>query len=131
MTKPRSELEDARPGTFWRITGQLWPGFKFTDTPAVVLPHAVTGGATRFALMPPLDEIVRPERITEAVPLVLMPVPRSQPFGDEVTADGVQKVWNTFCKPSQSDDSPPQSVEMRQLMAILRAVHEGMTQDAA
>lgn len=46
--------------------------------------------------------------------------PRMAPFGLPVGAEGVQEVWDTFVKPSQSDDAPPQSVEMRELMAILR-----------
>ena len=46
--------------------------------------------------------------------------PRMAPFGIPVGAAGVQEVWDAFVKPSQSDDAPPQSVEMRELMAILR-----------
>ena len=45
------------------------------------------------------------------------------PLGFDVTPDMVQGVWDTFVKPSQSDDAPPQSAEMRVLMAILRGVY--------
>lgn len=44
------------------------------------------------------------------------------PLGFEVTAPMVQEVWDTFVTPGQSDDAPPQSGEMRTLMAILRGV---------
>ena len=49
--------------------------------------------------------------------------PRMAPFGLPVTADGVREVWDAFVKPSQADDAPPQSIEMRELMAILRWAH--------
>lgn len=58
-----------------------------------------------------------------------IPVPLVAPFGFEVDNPAmVQEVWDTFVKPSQSDDAPPQSAEMRVLMAILRAVNEGLTE---
>lgn len=57
-----------------------------------------------------------------------IPVPRLAPFGIEVDSTGVMDVWNTFVKPDQDNDVP-QSVEMRALMAILRAVYQGMTED--
>ncbi|WP_214429835.1 hypothetical protein, partial [Escherichia coli] len=43
-----------------------------------------------------------------------------------VTPAMVQDVWDTFVKPGQSDDAPPQSAEMRALMGILRAVHAAL-----
>lgn len=52
-----------------------------------------------------------------------MPEPLVAPFGYGVTRDMVRDVWEVFVKPGQSDDAPPQSVEMRVLMAILRAVY--------
>lgn len=48
------------------------------------------------------------------------------PFGGEVTRDDVRDVWTTFVVPSQSDDAPPQSVETRVLMAILRAAYAAL-----
>lgn len=58
---------------------------------------------------------------------ITIPVPLVAPFGFEVdTPAMVQEVWDTFVKPSQSDDAPPQSGEMRVLMAILRAVAQGL-----
>lgn len=55
-----------------------------------------------------------------------IPWPRMAPFGIEVTKSAVQDVWDTFVKPMQAKGV--QSIEDRTLMAILRAVHEGMDQ---
>lgn len=52
--------------------------------------------------------------------------PTMAPFGVPITKDGVQEVWDVFVKPMQRDDAPPQSVEDRALMAILRAVYGAM-----
>lgn len=60
---------------------------------------------------------------------IQIPMPQVAPLGIPVTADAVQEVWDAFVAPSQRDDSPPQSVEMRCLMAILRAVHRGLEDD--
>ena len=58
---------------------------------------------------------------------ITIPVPLVAPFGFEVNDPAmVEDVWDTFVKPAQSDDAPPQSAEMRVLMAILRAVHAGL-----
>ena len=54
---------------------------------------------------------------------------RVAPVGYEVTAAMVEDVWDTFVKPSQSDDAPPQSAEMRVLMAILRGVVAALEAD--
>lgn len=56
-----------------------------------------------------------------------IPMPVVAPTGWEVdTPSMVEEVWDAFVKPSQSDDAPPQSVEMRMLMAILRSVYDGL-----
>jgi hypothetical protein len=55
-----------------------------------------------------------------------VPVPQVAPLGIDVTPEMVREVWDAFVKPSQSDDAPPQSAEMRALMAILRATYEGL-----
>lgn len=57
---------------------------------------------------------------------VSIPRPEMAPFGTPVTYSGVQDVWDAFVTPGQDDDAPPQSVEMRMLMAILRSVAAGM-----
>lgn len=58
---------------------------------------------------------------------ITIPVPLVAPSGFEVNDPAmVEDVWDTFVKPTQSDDAPPQSAEMRVLMAILRAVHAGL-----
>lgn len=57
-----------------------------------------------------------------------IPVPRLAPFDIEVDSSGVQEVWDTFIKPDQ-DAGNVQSVETRLLMAILRAVYQGMKED--
>lgn len=62
---------------------------------------------------------------------ITIPVPLVAPFGIEITDPQViENIWDTFVKPGQSDDAPPQSAEMRALMAVLRSVHQGLT-DAA
>lgn len=53
--------------------------------------------------------------------------PTFAPFGVEVTAPMVHEVWDVFVKPAQSDDAPPQSVEMRVLMGILRWTHDQLS----
>jgi len=55
--------------------------------------------------------------------------PRCAPFGIPVTRSGVQEVWDVFVKPTQSDDAPPQSIEDRMLMAILRAVYDALPEE--
>lgn len=60
--------------------------------------------------------------------LMTIPVPLVAPFGIECTEGGVQDVWDAFVKPDQEAGNP-QSVEMRLLMAILRAVYEGFTNE--
>lgn len=55
-----------------------------------------------------------------------IPMPVVRPLGvplDKV--EYVQEVWDVFVKPEQEAEVPP-SNEMRMLMAILRAVAEGM-----
>ena len=52
--------------------------------------------------------------------------PLVAPFGVPVTRGAVEDVWDVFVKPTQSDDAPPQSVEDRVLMAILRAVYDAL-----
>jgi hypothetical protein len=57
---------------------------------------------------------------------VVIPVPLLAPFMLPLNAQSVQEVWDTFVKPEQ-DAGTPQSIEMRGLMAILRAVYEGLS----
>lgn len=53
------------------------------------------------------------------------PVPTMAPLGVELDRDAVREVWDTFVKPGQ-DRGDLQSIEDRALMAILRAVYEGL-----
>lgn len=46
--------------------------------------------------------------------------PTVAPFGTPISPSDVQDVWDAYVKPTQSDDAPPQSVETRVLMGILR-----------
>ena len=55
--------------------------------------------------------------------------PTVAPFGYEVTPEMVKDVWDVFVKPSQSDDAPPQSAEMRVLMSILRWTYQELSDD--
>lgn len=64
------------------------------------------------------------ETVSDLPPLTI-PHPLVWPFGLPITAGGVQDVWDCFVKPDQ-DAGNPQSVEMRLLMAILRAVAAGL-----
>lgn len=64
--------------------------------------------------------------MAEQVDTFTCPVPLMMPFGVKVNAAMVQNVWETYVKPEQ-DAGIPQSGEMRVLMAILRAVHEGLS----
>lgn len=64
--------------------------------------------------------------MSEIDEMMVIPVPRMFPFGTEVDADGVKEVWDTFVVPYQ--DGPP-SIELRTLMAILRAVNAGYQED--
>ena len=61
-------------------------------------------------------------------PEMLIPVPQMAPFGDQINIDSVREVWNAFVKPDQ-DAGNVQSVEMRLLMAILRATFAGFMAD--
>jgi hypothetical protein len=53
-----------------------------------------------------------------------MPVPIAAPLGVEVLPEHAREVWDAFVKPDQDADVS-QSDEMRMLMAILRAFHQG------
>ncbi|MEX1078899.1 MAG: hypothetical protein WED09_07310 [Homoserinimonas sp.] len=56
--------------------------------------------------------------------LVTIPVPVVAPLGQEVTRDEVRAAWETFVVQQQGGGL--QSIEDRILMAILRAVYEGL-----
>lgn len=59
---------------------------------------------------------------------ITIPVPIVRPLGAMLDKpEYVQEVWDAFVKPDQ-DAGVPQSVEMRMLMAILRAVAHGLSQ---
>lgn len=65
--------------------------------------------------------------MTNPHPAISIPVPMVAPFGALITRpETVQEVWDAFVKPEQ-DAGTPQSIEMRLLMAILRAVYQGLT----
>lgn len=75
----------------------------------------------------PLDTVKA--RLSEH--LIAIPVPRMAPFGDRVIdPSAIQEIWDAFVKPDQ-ERQVPQSIEMRLLMAVLRAVYEGMEQHIA
>lgn len=57
---------------------------------------------------------------------VTIPMPLVAPFMLPLDKpEYVQEVWDAFVKPHQEREEPP-SVEMRLLMAILRAVNKGL-----
>jgi len=56
---------------------------------------------------------------------ITIPLPLVAPLGVPVNCAALQDVWDTFVKPDQAAGNP-QSAEMRILMAVLRAVYEGL-----
>lgn len=55
-----------------------------------------------------------------------IPIPRMEPFGVALhRPENIQELWDVFVKPEQ-DAGIPQSIEMRALMAVLRAVYQGL-----
>ena len=59
---------------------------------------------------------------------ITIPVPVVAPLGWELDKPQmVQDVWDVFVKPEQ-DAGVPQSIEMRALMAILRAIYQGLSE---
>jgi len=60
---------------------------------------------------------------------ITIPIPTVMPFGSELLPEHAQEVWDTFVKPDQ-DAGNLQSVEMRMLMAILRAFAQGVVVDS-
>lgn len=63
-------------------------------------------------------------KVWGADPEMLIPIPQMAPFGSELSISAVREVWNTYIKPNQ-DAGNLQSIEERELMAILRAVYAG------
>lgn len=70
--------------------------------------------------------------MTEPTPTrwIEMPVPAARPFGVEVLPEHAQEVWDAFVLPDQATEMP-QSVEMRMLMAILRAFAQGRLREGS
>lgn len=60
--------------------------------------------------------------------VIEMPVPTAMPLGVEVLPEHAQEIWDAFVKPEQ-DAGVSQSVEMRMLMALLRAFNQGQVRD--
>jgi hypothetical protein len=66
---------------------------------------------------------------SEAVEMMVIPVPLVMPLGWPLKSKKVvEEVWDVFVKPEQERGNPP-SIEMRCLVAILRAVWEGMPEE--
>ena len=63
--------------------------------------------------------------MTDDRKMLTIPHPTVRPLGQEVSRDEVRAVWDTWVKPAQ-DSGEIQSIEDRILMAILRAVYEGL-----
>jgi hypothetical protein len=60
-------------------------------------------------------------------PTLTIPVPVVRPLDSLLDRpEYVQEVWDAFVKPDQDSGLPP-SIEMRLLMAILRAVYQGLS----
>ena len=57
---------------------------------------------------------------------ITIPIPIISPMGLEITeASTIEEIWDAFINPTQEEELPP-SVEMRCLMAVLRAVYAGL-----
>ncbi len=65
-----------------------------------------------------------PTPITEADSLVI-PWPTVRPMGFRLSAAGLQQAWSEIMTPI-AEEQIPQSIELRCLMAALRAVFDGM-----
>lgn len=62
---------------------------------------------------------------------ITIPMPTVAPVGWAIDdPQMIQDVWDVFVKPEQ-DAGMPQSIEMRKLMAILRAVFHGLSATTA
>lgn len=111
----------------WRMTMRAPNGGRrpraCTDDPAT--PPPGTGGVSYTGGYPRIPAAFTRQELS--VNTFTCPVPVMRPMGVPLNADAVQDVWNTYVVPGQADDAPPQSVEMRALMAILRAVHKGLS----
>lgn len=60
--------------------------------------------------------------------MLVIPMPVVAPLSIPLDRpEYVQQVWDAYVKPAQDADES-QSEEMRMLMAILRAVHAGLTE---
>ena len=75
-----------------------------------------------------IDLRVIPAKPVTKLELKLVPV---APLGMTLTRSAVQEVWDTFVKPSQEDDAPLQSVEMRLLMSCLRSLYASIPGEEA
>lgn len=56
---------------------------------------------------------------------IIIDTPIVRPLGTPLRPSDAQEIWDAFVVPYQADDAPPQSVEMRMLMALLRAFAAG------
>jgi hypothetical protein len=66
------------------------------------------------------------EPVDDAPATITIPTPRIAPFNLPITSrETIQEVWDEFVKPDQ-EAGILQSIEMRALMAILRAVYQGL-----
>lgn len=57
--------------------------------------------------------------------LMIIPKPVVEPLGVSVNRDALKMVWDSYVQPTQDERLPP-STELRILMAVLRAVYEGL-----
>jgi hypothetical protein len=66
--------------------------------------------------------------MSDEIPTFQCPIPVVRPLGSLLDKpEYVQEVWDAYVKPEQDAELPP-SVEMRLLMAILRAVAAGLSE---
>lgn len=56
---------------------------------------------------------------------LIIPMPKVLPLGVPANRDALQMVWDSYVQPTQDEELPP-STELRILMAVLRAVYEGL-----
>lgn len=66
LTLKREPWLTAEEWTFWRATGTYAAGGSFKDCLMVRLPDFATGGAVIFQMLPPLSDVITPDRIAAA-----------------------------------------------------------------
>lgn len=129
MNKPQpiSEAAGHAPEAAWDLAGRTCD--RVADgVRSALLMLALGPDAKQLLMESTAHHLKRVAATAGGRPIYDLEQPVVAPFGVPVTAADVQDVWAAFVAPTQSDDAPPQSVETRALMGILRAVYTALTE---